>query len=85
MTADDDAVRTRLMNLSMCLSEDYPDVKELGAKECAKCEEEEIWAYYESGGAKVPRTVMEAREKNVCTGWRWARGDERCGDAMDGE
>lgn len=63
MTADDDAVRTRLMNLSMCLSEDYPDVKELGAKECAKCEEEEIWAYYESGGAKVPRTVMEAREK----------------------
>ena len=63
MTADDDAVRTRLMNLSMCLSEDYPDVKELGAKECARCEEEEIRAYYESGGAKVPRTVVEVREK----------------------
>ena len=62
MTADDDdPVTQRLMNLSMCLSEDYPDVEELSASHAAACKEDEIRAYYESAGVKVPRVVVETR------------------------
>ena len=55
------AVARRSVHLSMCLSEDYPDVVELDAADAGACDDESIRAYYESAGKKVPKIVEERR------------------------
>jgi len=60
-TADDGMNYHRMLNLSVVLAEAHAEARELEDEELRACGEEEIRAYYESGGRDVPVGVRERR------------------------